>query len=196
MQPIFVSIPLPCLPGKASSANIRLLCSVTGSTEKATWQDVTGSTPLELCKDVVHFSTKVSGTFWLLVIHDKQREPDSALTLANRWKIMMFLATVCLDAETAQQRAFVLKQISQSCAKHGGGLTSKRKLSFNKRTPKWAERGQTPPGLYFCLFFSRRTWMKIIIFSSGFMRRQSWCHTRPDYLSSAGKTSPEPGSTQ
>ena len=84
LQPIFVSIPLPCLPGKASSANIRLLCSVTGSTEKATWQDVTGSTPLELCKDVVHFSTKVSGTFWLLVIHDKQREPDSALTLANR----------------------------------------------------------------------------------------------------------------
>jgi len=83
-EPIFVSIPLPCLPGKASSANIRLLCSVTGSTEKATWQDVTGSTPLELCKDVVHFSTKVSGTFWLLVIHDKQREPDSALTLANR----------------------------------------------------------------------------------------------------------------
>ena len=84
LQPIFVSIPLPCLPGKASSANIRLLCSMTGSTEKATWQDVTGSTPLELCKDVVHFSTKVSGTFWLLVIHDKQREPDSALTLANR----------------------------------------------------------------------------------------------------------------
>merc|ERR1712107_818776 len=34
--------------------------------------------------DVVHFSTKVSGTFWLLVIHDKQREADSALTLANR----------------------------------------------------------------------------------------------------------------
>ena len=96
-QPIFVSIPLPCLPGKASSANIRLLCSVTGSTEKATWQDVTGSTPLELCKDVVHFSTKVSGTFWLLVIHDKQREPDSALTLANRCgacQIMMFLVTL------------------------------------------------------------------------------------------------------
>merc|ERR1719400_1367150 len=65
-EPIFVSIPLPCLP------------------EKATWQDVTGSTPLELCKDVVHFSTKVSGIFWLLVIHDKQREPESALTLANR----------------------------------------------------------------------------------------------------------------
>ena len=83
-QPIFVSIPLPCLPGKASSANIRLLCSVTGSQEKATWQDVTGSNPLELCKDVVHFSTKVSGIFWLLLIHDKQREPDSALTLANR----------------------------------------------------------------------------------------------------------------
>ena len=59
LQPIFVSIPLPCLPGKASAATIRLLCSVTGSTERATWQDVTGSTPLELCQDIVHFSTKV-----------------------------------------------------------------------------------------------------------------------------------------
>jgi len=83
-EPIFVSIPLPCLPGKASAATIRLLCSVTGSTERATWQDVTGSTPLELCQDIVHFSTKVSGTFWLMVIHDQQREPESALTLANR----------------------------------------------------------------------------------------------------------------
>jgi len=83
-EPIFVSIPLPCLPGKASTANIRLLCSITGSTEKAAWQDVTGTTPLELCKDVVHFSTKVSGIFWLLLIHDKQRTPEAAMTLANR----------------------------------------------------------------------------------------------------------------
>ena len=79
---------------------VSVTCSVAGSTEKASWQDVTGSTPVELCKDIVHFSTKVraspltslrtcffpqvSGTFWLLVIHDKQREPEAALTLANR----------------------------------------------------------------------------------------------------------------
>ena len=84
-QPIFVSIPLPCSPSKVTdNTDIRLLCSVTGPTEKASWQDMTDSTPLELCKDVVHFSTKVSALFWILVIHDKQREPESALTLANR----------------------------------------------------------------------------------------------------------------
>jgi len=84
-QPIFISIPLPCSPSKINpSTSIRLLCSVTGATEKAVWADLTGSTPLELCKDVVHFSTKVSAIFWILVIHDKQRDPESALTLASR----------------------------------------------------------------------------------------------------------------
>ena len=84
-QPIFVSIPLPCSPSKVTeNTAIRLLCSVTGPTEKAVWQDMTNSTPIELCKDVVHFSTKVSALFWIVVIHDKQRDPESALTLASR----------------------------------------------------------------------------------------------------------------
>jgi len=84
-QPIFVSIPLPCNPSKINpSTSIRLLCSVTGATDKAAWADLTGTTPLELCKDVVHFSTKVSAIFWILVIHDKQRDPESALLMANK----------------------------------------------------------------------------------------------------------------
>ena len=84
-QPIFVSIPLPCNPSKINpSTSIRLLCSVTGATEKAAWADLTGTTPLEVCKDVVHFSTKVSAIFWILVIHDKQRDPESALLMANK----------------------------------------------------------------------------------------------------------------
>ena len=61
-----------------------LYLKVTGATDKAVWQDMTDSTPLEVCKDVVHFSTKVSAIFWILVIHEKQRDPESALTLANR----------------------------------------------------------------------------------------------------------------
>jgi hypothetical protein len=40
---------------------------------KADWEDMTGSTPLEVNKDVVHFTTKVSALFWILVIHDQQR---------------------------------------------------------------------------------------------------------------------------
>ena len=45
---------------------------------------MTNSTPIELSKDVVHFSTKVSALFWIVVIHERQRDPESALTLANR----------------------------------------------------------------------------------------------------------------
>ncbi len=40
---------------------------------EADWEDMTGSTPLEVNKDVVHFTTKVSALFWILVIHDQQR---------------------------------------------------------------------------------------------------------------------------
>jgi len=57
---------------------------VTGSSEPALWEDLTGSTPLELNKDVVHFSTKVSAIFWLVIIHDNQRDANSALTMATR----------------------------------------------------------------------------------------------------------------
>ena len=60
-QPIFVSIPLPVSCSKVSSnTTVRLLCSVTGATERAAWADMTDSTPVEVCKDVVHFSTKVN----------------------------------------------------------------------------------------------------------------------------------------
>jgi len=41
--------------------------------DQADWEDMTGSTPLEVNKDVVHFTTKVSALFWILVIHDQQR---------------------------------------------------------------------------------------------------------------------------
>ena len=57
---------------------------MTGATDKAAWVDMTHSTPLEVARDVVHFSTKVSALFWILVIHDSSRDPESALTLANR----------------------------------------------------------------------------------------------------------------
>ena len=63
-QPIFVSIPLPAScssPAKlGTNTTVRLLCSVTGATERAAWADMTDSTPVEVCKDVVHFSTKVN----------------------------------------------------------------------------------------------------------------------------------------
>ncbi|KAL1518232.1 hypothetical protein ABEB36_001888 [Hypothenemus hampei] len=50
----------------ATSATLRLLCSITGGQSKAIWEDVTGSTPLTFVKDCVSFTTTVSARFWLM----------------------------------------------------------------------------------------------------------------------------------
>ncbi len=50
-----------------------MYCKLSTILFEADWEDMTGSTPLEVNKDVVHFTTKVSALFWILVIHDQQR---------------------------------------------------------------------------------------------------------------------------
>ena len=45
---------------------LRLLCSITGGLTKAQWEDVTGSTPLNLMNNCVSFTTTVSARFWLI----------------------------------------------------------------------------------------------------------------------------------
>ena len=47
-------------PGIELNKDMQLLGIYLFFSLQAMWQDVTGSTPLELCKDVVHFSTKVT----------------------------------------------------------------------------------------------------------------------------------------
>ena len=73
-KPITLTIPLPrsavanrhhhgVAGGGADSAansNLRLLCSITGGTAPAIWEDITGSTPLSRVKDCVSFTTTVS----------------------------------------------------------------------------------------------------------------------------------------
>ncbi|KAF7272191.1 hypothetical protein GWI33_015004, partial [Rhynchophorus ferrugineus] len=49
-----------------SAPTLRLLCSITGGTTRAQWEDVTGSTPLTFVNDVVSFTTTVSARFWLI----------------------------------------------------------------------------------------------------------------------------------
>uniref|UniRef100_A0AAR5P4H9 Death domain-containing protein n=1 Tax=Dendroctonus ponderosae TaxID=77166 RepID=A0AAR5P4H9_DENPD len=49
-----------------SAPTLRLLCSITGGTSRAQWEDVTGSTPLTFVNDVVSFTTTVSARFWLI----------------------------------------------------------------------------------------------------------------------------------
>ncbi|XP_039194228.1 ankyrin-2 isoform X34 [Crotalus tigris] len=72
-KPITMTIPVP----KASSdmmingyggetPTLRLLCSITGGTTPAQWEDITGTTPLTYVNECVSFTTNVSARFWLI----------------------------------------------------------------------------------------------------------------------------------
>ncbi|KPU74656.1 uncharacterized protein Dana_GF23392, isoform B [Drosophila ananassae] len=52
--------------GKATPSTLRLLCSITGGQTRASWEDVTGSTPLSISQDSITFTTTVSARFWLM----------------------------------------------------------------------------------------------------------------------------------
>lgn len=70
--PIRLKIPLPAGYRSETSANLHLLCSITGGQNRAIWEDVTGSTPLSIVDDCLVFTTTVSARFWL--IHCKQAQ--------------------------------------------------------------------------------------------------------------------------
>ncbi|XP_052436202.1 ankyrin-3 isoform X2 [Carassius gibelio] len=72
-KPITMTIPVPPR-AKEAVANgrkgepapcLRLLCSITGGTSPAQWEDITGTTPLSFVTDCVSFTTNVSARFWL-----------------------------------------------------------------------------------------------------------------------------------
>ncbi|CUT99311.1 Ankyrin [Echinococcus multilocularis] len=76
-RPIVVFIPLPTVAGKGAQqqqkgqappdlSTVRLLCSITGGTAPAIWEDITGSSPFSLQKDCVSFTTTVSARLWLI----------------------------------------------------------------------------------------------------------------------------------
>uniref|UniRef100_A0A8D0XUB8 Ankyrin-3 n=1 Tax=Sus scrofa TaxID=9823 RepID=A0A8D0XUB8_PIG len=76
-KPITMTIPVPPPSGEGASdgykgdttPNLRLLCSITGGTSPAQWEDITGTTPLTFIKDCVSFTTNVSARFWLADCH-------------------------------------------------------------------------------------------------------------------------------
>ncbi|KAJ3608361.1 hypothetical protein NHX12_025409, partial [Muraenolepis orangiensis] len=76
-KPITMTIPIPPLSGEGlsngykgdSTPCLRLLCSITGGTSPAQWEDITGTTPLTFINDCVSFTTNVSARFWLADCH-------------------------------------------------------------------------------------------------------------------------------
>uniref|UniRef100_A0A8C5M309 Ankyrin 2 n=1 Tax=Leptobrachium leishanense TaxID=445787 RepID=A0A8C5M309_9ANUR len=72
-KPITMTIPVPkasteaMLNGYAGETpTLRLLCSITGGTTPAQWEDITGTTPLTFVNECVSFTTNVSARFWLI----------------------------------------------------------------------------------------------------------------------------------
>uniref|UniRef100_A0A5K3FWK2 ZU5 domain-containing protein n=1 Tax=Mesocestoides corti TaxID=53468 RepID=A0A5K3FWK2_MESCO len=75
-RPITVSIPLPFVSSQQQQqqqqkspvdlSTVRLLCSITGGTAPAIWEDITGSSPFSLQKNCVSFTTTVSARLWLI----------------------------------------------------------------------------------------------------------------------------------
>ncbi|CAF2975896.1 unnamed protein product, partial [Rotaria socialis] len=71
----------------SDSQTLRLLCSITGGTHPAQFDDITGHTPLTFSNDCATFTTTVSARFWLIdaqgvsdvlkLAHDVYREATS-----------------------------------------------------------------------------------------------------------------------
>ncbi|XP_046711966.1 ankyrin-3-like [Silurus meridionalis] len=73
-KPITITIPVPPRAREVTAKRrkgdpvpcLRLLCSITGGTSPAQWEDITGSTPLSFVTDCVSFTTNVSARFWIV----------------------------------------------------------------------------------------------------------------------------------
>ncbi|RCN34307.1 ZU5 domain protein [Ancylostoma caninum] len=85
-KPITLCIPLPQSSNKGmltqysgqpgqEPPTLRLLCSITGGSAPAQWEDITGTTQLTFTGDEVSFTTTVSARFWLM---DCQTPRDAA----------------------------------------------------------------------------------------------------------------------
>uniref|UniRef100_A0A1I7YMT0 ANK_REP_REGION domain-containing protein n=1 Tax=Steinernema glaseri TaxID=37863 RepID=A0A1I7YMT0_9BILA len=85
-KPITLCIPLPQSSQKGmltqysgqpgqEPPTLRLLCSITGGSSPAQWEDITGTTQLTFTGEEVSFTTTVSARFWLM---DCQTPRDAA----------------------------------------------------------------------------------------------------------------------
>lgn len=62
-------------PTQQEPPTLKLLCSITGGSSPAQWEDITGTTQLTFTGEDVSFTTTVSARFWLM---DCQTPRDAA----------------------------------------------------------------------------------------------------------------------
>ncbi|XP_029397977.1 ankyrin-3 isoform X5 [Mus pahari] len=107
-KPITMTIPVPPPSGEGVSngykgdatPNLRLLCSITGGTSPAQWEDITGTTPLTFIKDCVSFTTNVSARFWLADCHQVLETVGLASQLYRELICVPYMAKFVVFAKT------------------------------------------------------------------------------------------------
>ncbi|XP_053335479.1 ankyrin-2 [Clarias gariepinus] len=107
-KPITMTIPIPktsTSQGDSSSVlgetpTLRLLCSITGGTTPAQWEDITGSTPLTFINQCVSFTTNVSARFWLIDCRQSQESVTFCTQLYRETICVPYMAKFVIFAKT------------------------------------------------------------------------------------------------
>ncbi|CAJ1052175.1 ankyrin-2 isoform X3 [Xyrichtys novacula] len=107
-KPITMTIPIPKSSnsdGQGSELSgetptLRLLCSITGGTTPAQWEDITGSTPLTFVNQCVSFTTNVSARFWLIDCRQIQESVGFASQLYREIICVPYMAKFVIFAKT------------------------------------------------------------------------------------------------
>ncbi|XP_036978697.1 ankyrin-3-like isoform X15 [Acanthopagrus latus] len=107
-KPITMTIPVPPRSAEGhpsghrgdSAPCLRLLCSITGGTSPAQWEDITGTTPLSFVTDCVSFTTNVSARFWLADCHQIPETVSLASQLYRELICVPYLAKFVVFAKS------------------------------------------------------------------------------------------------
>ncbi|XP_067304721.1 ankyrin-2b isoform X26 [Pseudorasbora parva] len=107
-KPITMTIPVPMSSadavlagfGGGDTPTLRLLCSITGGTTPAQWEDITGTTPLTFTNDCVSFTTNVSARFWLIDCRQVQESVNFATQVYREIICVPYMAKFVIFAKT------------------------------------------------------------------------------------------------
>ncbi|XP_078799910.1 uncharacterized protein ank2a isoform X9 [Oryzias latipes] len=107
-KPITMTIPIPKSVNSdgpstvysGETPTLRLLCSITGGTTPAQWEDITGSTPLTFVNQCVSFTTNVSARFWLIDCRQVQESVNFGSQLYREIICVPYMAKFVIFAKT------------------------------------------------------------------------------------------------
>ncbi|XP_037328542.2 ankyrin-2 isoform X1 [Pungitius pungitius] len=107
-KPITMTLPIPKSSNSDGQSGVysggtptlRLLCSITGGTTPAQWEDITGSTPLTFVNQCVSFTTNVSARFWLIDCRQIQESVSFGSQLYREIICVPYMAKFVIFAKT------------------------------------------------------------------------------------------------